>query len=171
MTVEDEQNASEANGTVMTEADILQVIAERDSYLDQLQRSLAEFANYRRRVEQDRVNARRIATSDLLSSVVPIADDFHRALEAIPADQSEAPWVMGVTLIERNLSNVLDREGVSKIDALGQPFDPSIHEAVAVEPGSSGTTVTEVYQNGYRHGDTLLRPAIVRVGDPESGEE
>ena len=150
--------------------DMQQVIAERDSYLDQLQRSLADFANYRRRVEQDRVNNRRIATADLLSGVVPIADDFHRALAAIPADQSEAPWVKGVTLIDRNLSNLLERENVSLIDALGQPFDPSIHEAVAVEPGSSGSTVIEVYQNGYRHGDTLLRPAIVRVGDPENGE-
>ena len=103
VTGEADQNGANAHAEQeMSTVDMQQVIAERDSYLDQLQRSLADFANYRRRVEQDRVKTVGIATGDLLSSVVPIADDFHRALEAIPADQSEAPWVMGVTLIDRN---------------------------------------------------------------------
>jgi molecular chaperone GrpE len=147
------------------------VTAERDQYLDQLQRSLAEFANYRKRVEQERILARKIATRDLLLSLVRIADDFRRALDAIPAEDADEPWLKGVTLIERNLTALLEREGVTPVDALGQPFDPSKHEAVAVDPGSTGTTVNEVFQTGYWHGDQLLRPAMVKVGDPLPAEE
>lgn len=141
------------------------VQAERDQYLDQLQRSMAEFANYRRRVDQERVMARQVATRDLLLRLVPIADDFRRAFEAIPDDVREEPWVTGMSLIERNLTAFLEREGVKPIDALGQPFDPSIHEAVAVVPGSTGSTVVSVFQNGYWQGDQVLRPAMVQVGD------
>ena len=152
-----------------TTGDELETVkAERDQYLDQLQRSLAEFANYRRRVDHERSQARKIATRDLLSDVVGIADDFNRALDAVPADNTGEPWLTGVSLIERKLTALLEREGVTPVEALGQPFDPSKHEAVAVDPGSSGSTVTEVFQNGYWHGDLLLRPAMVKVGDPVS---
>jgi molecular chaperone GrpE len=146
------------------------VTAERDQYLDQLQRSMAEFANYRKRVEQERMLARKIATRDLLLSLVRIDDDFKRALDAIPEEDADASWLNGVTLIERNLNALLEREGVSQVEALGQPFDPSKHEAVAVDPGSSGTIVNEVFQTGYWHGDQLLRPAMVKVGDPTPAE-
>ncbi|HET8523501.1 MAG TPA: nucleotide exchange factor GrpE, partial [Thermomicrobiales bacterium] len=82
-----------------------------------------------------------------------------------PADKS---WVDGISHIERKFAGVLERAGVTPIDALGQPFDPAIHEAVATEPGSTGSTVTEVYQTGYRLGQSLLRPAMVKVGDATS---
>lgn len=152
------------------EEDLETVKAERDQYLDQLQRTLAEFANYRRRVDHERTQARRIATRDLLSHVVRIADDFNRALDAVPVESAKEPWLTGVSLIGRNLTTLLEREGVTPVEALGQLFDPSKHEAVAVDPDSSGSTVTEVFQTGYWHGDQLLRPAIVKVGDqvPES---
>jgi molecular chaperone GrpE len=147
------------------------VTAERNQYLDQLQRSLAEFANYRKRVEQERVLARKIATRDLLLSLVRIDDDFKRALDAIPAEDADASWLQGVRLIERNLNGLLEREGVTPVEALGQPFDPSKHEAVAVDPGSTGSVVNAVFQTGYWHGDQLLRPAMVKVGDPISADE
>jgi molecular chaperone GrpE len=146
-------------------SDLEAVTAERDLYLDQLQRSMAEFANYRRRVDQERSQARKLATRDLLLDVVRIADDFKRALAAVPEEDAEAPWLKGISLIERNLTTLLEREGVTPVNAMGQRFDPSMHEAVAVDPGSSATIVTEVFQNGYWHGDQLLRPAIVKVGD------
>ena len=147
------------------EPDLATITAERDSYLDQLQRTLAEFSNYRRRVEQERVQAREVATRDLLRQLVPILDDLQRALGSTTEDQRETPWVQGVQLIERKLVSLLEREGVTPIEAVGQPFDPALHEAVASDPGSGGQTVVEVYQSGYRHRNNLLRPAMVRVGD------
>jgi molecular chaperone GrpE len=153
------------------EPDLATVASERDSYLDQLQRSLAEFANYRRRVEQERAFGREIATRDLLRQLVPIVDDLKRALESVPEDQMETPWVQGVGLIERKLLALLEREGVTPIEAEGQPFDPAFHEAVASDPGSSGDTVVEVYQAGYKHRNALLRPAMVRVGDQPKAPE
>ncbi len=143
-----------------------EIQAERDQYLDQLQRSMAEFANYRRRVDQERIMARQIATRDLLLKLLPVADDFHRAFEAIPDEYAEEPWVEGMALIERNLRTLLEKEGVRPIEALGQPFDPALHEAVAVVPGSAGNIVVDVYQTGYWQGDQVLRPAMVQVGDP-----
>lgn len=145
--------------------DIEAIVAERDRFLDQLQRTMADFANYRRRVEQERVLARQLATRDLLQALVPIVDDFERALEAVPAEHRDSPWVEGVELIERKLVGLLEREGVSKIEALGQPFDPALHEAVATEPNNHDNIVVEVYQQGYRQGEHLLRPAMVKVGN------
>lgn len=145
--------------------DLATVIAERDSYLDQLKRSLAEFANYRRRVDQERALARELSTRDLLRALVPIIDDLERALAAVPADLRKHPWVEGIQLIERKLQALLEREGVTPVEALGNPFDPGLHEAVATEPGSTQNIVVEVYQKGYLHGQHLLRPAMVKVGD------
>lgn len=165
-----ETSAPPANGVEpeVGETDLAAIAAERDNYLDQLQRTLAEFANYRRRVDQERIQARELATRDLLRQLVPILDDLQRALGSTPEDDRETAWVQGVQLIERKLVSLLEREGVTPIDAVGQPFDPALHEAVASDPGSGGQTVVEVYQPGYRHRNNLLRPAMVRVGDSTS---
>lgn len=140
--------------------------SERDSYLDQLQRSVAEFANYRRRVEQEREQAKELASRGLLSQIVPVLDDFERAIVAMPEKEHASPWMQGIVNIQRKLSGVLERNGVQMIEALWEPFDPAFHEAVATEPGSAGTHVVEVYQNGYTLGSSLLRPAMVKVGNP-----
>ncbi len=145
--------------------DLEAVIAERDDYLDQLQRGRAEFANFRRRTEQERSLIRELVSRELLAQLLPVVDDFQRALRAVPVEQRDTGWVEGVELIERKLSGFLDRAGVTKFDALGQPFDPAVHEAVATEPGTSGDTVVEIFQPGYRLGQSLLRPAMVKVGD------
>lgn len=145
--------------------DVEAIAAERDRYLDQLQRTLADFANYRKRIDQERILARQLATRDLLQALVPIIDDFERALAAVPEAQRATPWVEGVELIERKLAALLDREGVAKVDALGQPFDPALHEAVATDPDNHDNVVVEVYQQGYQQGKHLLRPAMVKVGN------
>lgn len=165
VTAEADGQANGAASTDIAAPDVAALTAERDSYLDQLKRSLAEFANYRRRVDQERAQARELATRDLLRALVPIVDDFQRALAAVPEELRGNPWVQGVHLIERKLVALLEREGVTPIEALGQPFDPGLHEAVATEPGSTQNIVVEVYQKGYRHGQHLLRPAMVKVGD------
>lgn len=145
--------------------DIETIAAERDSLLDQLQRSVAEFANYRRRVDQERVRARELATRGILSQLLPLLDDLKRAIANAPEDQAATSFVQGVQFIEKKLSALLEREGVASIDAVGQPFDPALHEAVATEEGSTQNIVVEVYQSGYKQGDQVLRPAMVKVGD------
>ncbi len=145
--------------------EIATLAAERDGYLDQLQRTLAEFANYRRRVEQERARARELATRGIMTQLLPLMDDLKRALANVPPDQTETSWVQGVQFIEKKLEGLFEREGITAIDAVGQPFDPAFHEAVATVEGSTQNIVNEVYQSGYKLGDHVLRPAMVRVGD------
>ncbi len=148
--------------------DIAELVAERDSYLDQLQRIAADYANYRRRTENERVQMRKNAARELLAQLAPIADDFERAMANIPPDQADTSLAVGVRLIERKLASVLAGQDVLKIDALGQPFDPAVHEAVSQDPDNVDNVVVEVYQNGYTLGDQLLRPVMVRVGNAPS---
>jgi len=129
-----------------------------------LRRGRAEFANFRRRTEQERAQARELANQSLLAQLLPVVDDFARALDAIPVEQRGSSWVQGIGLIERKLWGVLERQGVTPVEALGQPFDPAQHEAIASDPGGDVGTVIEVYQPGYRLGQSLLRPAMVKVG-------
>jgi molecular chaperone GrpE len=161
------------NGAVpVAEIDVEALTKERDDLLDQLKRSVAEFANYRRRVDQERFQIREIASRDILGQVLPVLDDLQRALASVPEQDEEQPWVQGVRNIERKLAGLVERSGVTPVEALGQPFDPAVHEAVATEPGSTQNIVVEVYQNGYKLGQSLLRPAMVKVGDrPEEEVE
>ncbi|MEZ4506060.1 MAG: nucleotide exchange factor GrpE [Thermomicrobiales bacterium] len=168
MEMEDSAVAAEAD----LEAELLEqslgiaeLVAERDGYLEQLQRTTADYANYRRRTENERVQTRKNATRDLLIQLAPIADDFERALASIPPDQADSSLAQGVRLIERKLAAVLANQDVRKIDALGQPFDPAVHEAVTQDPDNTENVVVEVFQNGYTLGDQLLRPVMVRVGN------
>ena len=164
-------NPMDGNGAAPGEAaDLEAVIAERDGYLDQLQRSRAEFANFRRRTEQERAQIREIANQALLAQLLPVLDDFQRALAAVPEEQRQTPLVQGLQLIERKFWGVLERAGLAPIEAVGQPFDPAQHEAVESVPGTAGDTVVDVYQAGYQLGQTLLRPAMVKVGDATSQE-
>lgn len=142
-----------------------QVQRQRDEYLDALQRSRAEFINFRRRIEQDAERQRLRATEALIAKLLPVADDFERALRMMPDDIAANSWTEGVRLVERKLWRVLEAEGITPMDSLGQPFDPSRHEAVMMDDsGGSADTVVEEYQRGYLRGDDVLRPAMVKVG-------
>ncbi|HVL22970.1 MAG TPA: nucleotide exchange factor GrpE [Thermomicrobiales bacterium] len=150
-------------------AELARVTEERDGYFDQLQRSRAEFVNFRKRTDQERLKLAEIFTAETLKQFLPVLDDFERAIEAVPESDKASGWVAGISLIQQKLSGILERAGVQAVDSLNQPFDPAVHEAVATEPGTSGQTVVEVYQKGYKLGDTLLRAAMVKTGDaPES---
>ncbi len=149
-----------------SEDDLARIAAERDEYLDQLQRSRAEFVNFRRRNDQERAQLRQFVTKDVTAQFLPVLDDFERAMTVVPTDEAAAGFVQGVEMIRAKLLGIIERLGVEKVDALGQPFDPAVHEAVATEPGTDGGTVVEIYQNGYRIGDTLVRPAMVKTGNP-----
>lgn len=162
-------DAPATDGEPEDEDRMITIVAERDEYLDQLQRSRAEFANFRRRNDQERAMLRQLVSRDVLAQFLPVIDDLDRALSAIPEQERGSGWVKGIMLIQSKLNATVERIGVTKIDALNKPFDPSLHEAVSTEPGTSGDTVVEVYQSGYRLGDILVRPAMVKTGDAPSG--
>jgi molecular chaperone GrpE len=150
------------------QAVIEKLMAQRDEYLDQLQRSRAEFINYRKRTDQERIRLGEIITANTLEQFLPVLDDFDRAMEAVPEDQAGSGWISGIAMIHTKLRGLLERAGVKEVDGVNAPFDPSVHEAVATEPGTRGDVVVEVYRKGYKLGDTLLRAAMVKTGDPVS---
>jgi len=145
-------------------ADELEMERTRSAeYLDQAQRTRAELINYRRRMEQEMQVTRRYAAEHVITRLLPVIDDFHRAIDAVPQNDRENPWVQGMLLIERKMWSVLESEGVKPIDAVGKTFDPSIHEAVSVE-SDGGNVVVEEFQRGYMLHDRLIRPSMVKVG-------
>ena len=130
------------------------------------QRSAADFANFKRRTDEERALAGQFSTALLIGKLLAVLDDFDRALESVPPD-AEDPWIEGVKLVERKLRNVLESEGVTAIEAVGEPFDPNLHEAVAHEDTADhpdNTVIGEV-QRGYRLHDRVIRPSLVRVAN------
>jgi molecular chaperone GrpE len=151
-------------GTTSQQPTIESLTAERDQLVDQLQRSVAEFRNYRRRTDEQRSELRAHATRDVMLSIVPLIDDLNRALASIPEDDRLDGLRGGLEAIERKFLNVLERNSVSPVGAVGDSFDPAFHEAVATDDSGERSHIVEVYQTGYRQGDSSLRPAMVKVG-------
>lgn len=149
------------------EEQLAEAQAEASRNLEGWQRAQAEFANARKRLERQRMEAYVNANAEVATRLLPIVDDFERALQnASPAVESDG-WYSGVELIYRKLLNVLDGMGVSPIEAIGQPFDPNLHEALGQEPSEeydSGLVAREM-QRGYRLGDRLIRPSLVYVAE------
>lgn len=147
-------------------ARIAQLEKEVADYKDQWLRSAADFKNYKRRIEQDRADLIRSASAGLLLKLLPVADDLERAVASIPAEIGDSPWFGGFKLIPQKLSAILESEGVTSIEALGQTFDPNQHEAVIYEEASDARsgTVTAELQRGYKLHDRVLRPTMVKVG-------
>ena len=135
---------------------------ERDELRDQLLRRRADFENFKKRVERDREQARQEALAGVFQALVPILDNFDRALAAAAPEGSLRE---GVELIRRQILAVLEASGVVVQDPTGQPFDPEIHQALSHEavPGYADGTVVEVFQKAYFLGSRLLRPALVKV--------
>ena len=154
------------------EANIVEkLIAQRDDYLDQLQRSRAEFINYRKRTEAEKLRLGEMFTASTISKFLPVIDDWDRAMAAVPENEHDDGWFQGIKMIQGKFQQLLESSGVKEVDGEGSKFDPKFHESVATDPDSSGEFVVEVYQKGYTLGDTLLRAAMVRTGDaPEESE-
>lgn len=136
---------------------------QRDEYYDLLLRKTAEFDNFRKRTERERQSVSEAAAADLIGELLPVIDDFERAIQA-GGDEDNA-YRRGVELIYRRLLDVLEKRGVRPIDALGADFDPYYHQAVSYEPaeGRRDGEVIEEFRKGYMLGDRLLRPAMVKV--------
>ena len=152
--------------------DVDTVRRERDDYRDRLLRTTAEFDNYRKRVERERRELSEYAASELLKDVLPLVDDLERALAATPSADAAAAltgYRAGVELIHRQLMDLLRRRGVTAVEALGLDFDPHVHQAVTQEPSSTHREgeVIEELRRGYKIGERLLRPAMVKVATRE----
>jgi len=149
-----------------------QLAAEREraeTYYRNWQRSAADFINYKRRVEQERAEAARMANAAVAINLLPVFDDLDRAVEAVDAHLAGLNWVQGILAIHRKFKALLESMGVTEIAAAGEMFDPNVHEAVGREPGEEGK-VLHVLQKGYKLGDRVLRPAMVIVGSGEAAE-
>jgi molecular chaperone GrpE len=129
------------------------------------QRAAADFANYKRRAEQEREATLGLANEILLLKVLTLADDFDRAIAAMPPELGHLGWIEGIVAIDRKLRQLLESEGVTPIEAVGRPFDPREHEAVLHEETTDAAdeTVIGELQRGYRLRDRVLRPALVSV--------
>jgi len=152
------------------EAELAELREKADTYYKNWQRSAADFINYKRRVEQERAETSRFATAALIINLLPVYDDLERAVAAVDTQLAGLNWVQGIIAIHRKFWNMMEAMGVSEIPAEGADFDPSLHEAVARQPGPEGK-VLHVAQKGYRLGDRVIRPAMVIVGEGEKQEE
>jgi molecular chaperone GrpE len=143
-------------------ADRDQLAAERDGFKDRLLRTLAEFDNFRRRAERDRFEYVQFAATEIVRDLVPVLDDFQRAMKVETADKE---YAKGVELIYQRLLETLKKAGLEPIEAAGKPFDPNLHQAVdrVHTDEYDDQTVLEEYQSGYNFKGKLLRPAMVKV--------
>lgn len=133
--------------------------------LDLLRRTQADFVNYRRRMSQEQAEIRIAAQSALLSQLLPVLDDFGRALVTAPPELATHPWVQGLSLVARRLTTQLNQLGVRPIGTPGERFDPRLHEAITTEARSDVPegTILQVTQSGYALGARVIRPAQVIV--------
>lgn len=170
------RDPEEANERVKEEAvadptqDLEEALAETkkqaDDYLDSWKRTQADFINYKRRTEQERLETGKYANTQLILSLLPILDDFERAFNSITPRVQKMGWVEGIRLIERKLRATLAAEGLTPIQALGEPFDPNLHEAAMHGKGEDGIVVQEL-RKGYMLFDKVIRASTVVVGNGE----
>ena len=171
----DDTAADQAEAGAQTVPDVDEAVVtaqkERDAYKEQFLRAVADFDNYRKRIERERRELSEYAAADVLLELLPIIDNFERALSAsAPGTTADRPaecdaFYRGVELIHKQMLDLLRKRGVSRIDALGADFDPNIHQAVIHEPSEEhreGEVMQEL-QPGYKLGDRLLRPSMVKV--------
>lgn len=144
------------------EARVKQLEAKAAENLDGWQRAVAEFQNYKKRIDRDRDSDKAFMKGDLIKRFLPVLDDLERALQNRPEGD---PWTSGIELITRKFQSILESEGLKRIEAQGMLFDPNFHEAVSYESadGVESGRVIGVIQNGYMLGEYVVRPAQVRV--------
>ena len=139
--------------------------AQAAEYLDGWQRARADFANYKKRVEKEQAETYQHAAGRIIARYLDVLDDFDRAMKDQPTEGEAAKWAEGVSLIYRKFQSILEAEGVTRIEAEGQAFDPQLHEAVTHEDSDDHASghVIAVLRQGYKLGDRVIRPVLVRV--------
>jgi molecular chaperone GrpE len=160
-----EEKVEEIKGEPSLEVQLTEAQAKANEYLDGWQRARAEFANYKKRAEKERDEVYQNAAVETLRKILPVIDDFDRAVANVPPDKADDEVIKGFSLIHRKMLTLLDSAGVKVINPVGEVFDPAFHEAIGRDESSDleSGRVTAVLQKGYVHGDKVLRPALVRV--------
>jgi molecular chaperone GrpE len=157
-------NATSAN----SQSDLVaELEAEVEANRQGWQRTLAEFQNYKRRTEREQVLQRQRSKADYITQLLPIIDDFDRAMGNLPAEYQDQAWLGGIKLIQDKLIKMLVDNDVTAIEPTGKLFDPTLHQAVVREESETVPSghVIETLQKGYITGDVLIRPALVKVAN------
>jgi molecular chaperone GrpE len=128
-----------------------------------VQRVQAEFINFKKRSDEEKTLLSEFSKSQVIKDLLPVIDDLERALNHLPEDLKENKWAQGTAKVYDRLQKQLEKLGVTKIDALNQPFNPNLHEAVQVEGEGNTQTVSEVLQQGYQIRNQIIRHAVVKV--------
>jgi molecular chaperone GrpE len=147
------------------ELDLEESKAKAEEYLDGWQRSMAEFSNYKKRINRERQDFQLRARGEVILHFLELADDLERALEDKPEEGEGASWAEGIEIIYRKLITKLEADGIKPMNAKGELFDPNIHEAFMQEENDDFESgrIIEVMQEGYWIGEKVLRPALVRI--------
>jgi molecular chaperone GrpE len=147
------------------EQQLAETEAQVAEFRDQWLRSVADYKNYKRRADTEREELKRNANASFILKLLPIVDDFERAVNNVSPDVAETPWWMGTRMIAQKFSTLLESEGVTAIESVGQEFDPNLHHAVMYEEaqGQDEQVIAEL-QKGYKIHERVLRPAMVKVG-------
>jgi len=157
------EGSAQAEGDKSLEEQLAESQAKAEGFLQSWQRSAADFQNFKRRTEAERQDMARMANAALIINILPLIDDFERALQNVDPQLAGLTWLDGIRLIHRKFQSLLELNGVTEIPADGEPFDPNIHEAVMFGEGEDGRVIS-VAQKGYKLGDRVIRPAMVVVG-------
>lgn len=160
-----EGSLSEGDEQSDLQSELEEIRSQADEYLDGWQRARAEFANYKKRIQKEREESRSFITAEILSKYITVLDDFERALSDRPSDGASDAWAEGVDMIYRKLKTILESEGVEEYSPEGEIFDPNFHEAIGFEESDDHDEgmIFQVIQPGYKIGERVIRPAIVRV--------
>lgn len=163
---DNEQNTAEAlNEEPTLEQQLEEARAAAADFEDRWKRSQADFANAKKRMDKQRTQIYQMSTADLAKKLLPVIDDFERAVENVPEQVVENSWFEGIELVHKKLSTILEQFDVVPIEAAGEPFDPNIHDAVTAESSEefeSGIVIKEL-QKGYKVGEQVIRPSLVIV--------
>jgi molecular chaperone GrpE len=157
----DDSDGSVEEAEASVEADLVALTQERDDFRELAQRVQADFENYRKRMLREQTEKIERASEGLIEQLLPVLDTFELALDNV-GDAGEKVR-KGVELVFAELLGVLEKHGLERIDAMGKPFDPHEHEAVAQEDGDGEPVVFDILRSGYRLKGRVLRPATVRV--------
>jgi molecular chaperone GrpE len=165
ITTETGEARAETSDIEQLQAELEQAQAKATEYLDGWQRAMAEFANYKKRIEREQALNQNMAKANVIKRFLEIFDDLERAAKNLPGSGDAAGWIEGIDLINRKFLTYLQNEGVEPIETEGQFFDPNLHEAISQEDHAEleSGQIIGVVQKGYRLGERILRPARVRV--------
>ncbi len=160
-----EHEGHEEDSQNQLEKELEAVKLEKNDYQQRMQRAQADFENFKRRSNEERARDRKFRAQDIVTELLPALDNFERALKIDTSSEDGQALKQGMEMVFRQMKDAMEKEGVTVIEALGQPFDPNLHQAVMQDDSGDqeSNVVLEVLQNGYILNGRVLRPAMVKV--------